>query len=86
MKNIELTEFIKCAKDPVHFVNNHAYVFNINTQKIDQIKCFKYQEEFLADLHNNKNNIVLKSRQCIPEGTCVDTPNGPKLKIGRAHV
>lgn len=62
-KQQKIAEFIKCLKDPVYFVNNYAYIFNINTQSISKIKCFEYQEEFIRNLHSNRNNIVLKSRQ-----------------------
>lgn len=63
MNQEQLKEYIKCAKDPVYFINGHGYAFNIEKGSVSKIKCFTYQEEFLRNLKNEKNNIVLKSRQ-----------------------
>lgn len=73
-------EYIKCAKDPAYFLNNYGFVFDAQKQSMAQMKCFEYQEDCLKKFHKYRNNIVLKSRQCLPKGTLVDTPNG-KIKI-----
>ena len=50
------------------------------------MKCFEYQNDCIYKFHKHRNNIILKSRQCLPEDTFVDTPQGPKaiqdFKIG----
>lgn len=82
----QLSEYIKCAKDPVYFFNTYGYVFDMRTSQVGRLTCFPYQEDYIRQLHLHKNNIVLKSRQCIPEDVFVDTPNGPKaiqdFKVG----
>jgi len=79
-------EYLKCAASPTYFLNTYGYVFDAKKQTVSKMTCFKYQEDCLYAYHKNRNNIILKSRQCLPEGTSVDTPSGPiaiqNLKIG----
>jgi hypothetical protein len=75
----EIQEYIKCAKDPIYFLNNYGYVYDIRKSKVDKLSCFDYQENAIRNFVKYQNNIVLKSRQCLPEDTFVNTPNGPKL-------
>jgi hypothetical protein len=73
-----LQERIKCAKSPVYFLNNYGYVFDAVAKSIRKMKCFEYQERCVDVFHKNQNSIILKSRQCLPGDTYVDTPDGPK--------
>jgi hypothetical protein len=75
----EIQEYIKCAKDPIYFLNNYGFVYDIRKSKVDKLSCFDYQENAIRNFVKYQNNIVLKSRQCLPEDTFVNTPNGPKL-------
>jgi len=63
MNKAQLNEYIKCAKDPVYFINNYGQAFNIKTNHVSKINCFEYQEDLLYRLQHNRNNIILKSRQ-----------------------
>jgi hypothetical protein len=63
MDNQDFTEFIKCAKDPVYFLNNYGYVFDMRKKMVSQLNCFPYQEQVVKDYTKNKNIIILKSRQ-----------------------
>lgn len=74
----EIQEYIKCAKDPVYFLNNYGYVYDIRKSKVDKLSCFEYQENVLKNYIKYQNNIILKSRQCLPEDTFISTPDGPK--------
>jgi len=80
------SEYIKCATDPLYYLNNYGYVFDAQKQRVNKMTCFEYQEDCVFKFHKYRNNVVLKSRQCLPENTFVDTPNGPKaiqdFKIG----
>jgi len=82
----KIIEFAKCVKSPIYYLNTYGHVFNARESKITPMKCFEYQKNVIRKFHNYRNNIILKSRQCVPGGTCVDTPNGQKaiqdFKIG----
>lgn len=56
-------EFIRCASDPVYFLNTYGYVFDAKKQRVMPMTCFKYQEKCMRNFHKFKNSIVLKSRQ-----------------------
>ena len=73
-------EYLKCAIDPVYYLNNYGYVFDAKKQRVDKMTCFEYQEECIMKYHNYRNNIILKSRQCLPIGTYIKGVNG-KTKI-----
>ena len=59
----EIREFARCARDPIYFLNNYGYVYDIRKSKVDKMTCFGYQEEALSNFVKYQNNIVLKSRQ-----------------------
>lgn len=71
-------EYLKCATDPIYFLNTYGYVFDARKQRVEKMKCFEYQEDCVFKFHKHRNNVVLKSRQCLPEGTFVDTATGTK--------
>ena len=82
----ETIEFIKCARDPIYFMNTYGYIYDITKSTIDRLSLFDIQKDVLENYVKNKNNIILKSRQCVPFNTFIDTPDGPKaiqeFKIG----
>ena len=73
-----IKEKYKCAKSPIYYLNTYGYVFDAKKKKISKMQCFDYQERCVKDFHRFQNNIVLKSRQCLPGDTFVDTPDGSK--------
>jgi hypothetical protein len=70
-------EKIKCAMSPLYYLNTYGHVFDAKKKKVTPMHCFDYQKRCVNDFHKFQNNIVLKSRQCLPADTFVDTPNGP---------
>lgn len=78
MLTYEQQEYINCARSPLHYLDNYGHVFNAEKQMITRMKCFEYQRKCIKAFHKHQNNIVLKSRQCLPIDTFVDTPSGPK--------
>lgn len=76
--NFAIKEKYKCAKSPIYYLNTYGHVFDAKKKKIDKMQCFTYQERCVKDFHKHRNNIVLKSRQCLPGDTFIDTPDGPK--------
>lgn len=63
MTREELVEYVKCTKDPVHFLNTHGYVYDVAKRRVDRLSCFAFQEDIVKKFQRNQNNIVLKSRQ-----------------------
>ena len=63
MTTQETLEFIKCAKDPIYFMNTYGYIFDITKNEVSRLTMFDYQDDVITNFNKNKNNIVLKSRQ-----------------------
>ena len=63
MNKKELGEYIKCAKDPIYFLNKYYYSYNIFKYDFDKINLFDYQEDVLKKINENNRTIFLKSRQ-----------------------
>jgi hypothetical protein len=78
-------EMVKCTQSAEYYLSTYGMVYHPKKGHV-KFRLFDYQREELESFQNNRFNIVLKSRQCIPKGTCVDTPSGPvnieNLKIG----
>lgn len=75
--NFHQSEYIKCAAEPIYYINKYGYTFDASKNIVAPMKCFEYQEDCLTKFHKHRNNIILKSRQCLPKNTFVDTPRGP---------
>lgn len=56
-------EWFKCAMDPIYFINNYGYAFNVKSGAFDRISCFEYQEKVIKSYLKFRDNIILKSRQ-----------------------
>ena len=63
MTQQETIEFIKCARDPLYFLNTYGYIFDITKNTIARLNLFEYQEEVVIKYEKHKNNIILKARQ-----------------------
>lgn len=63
MDQSQISEYIKCLKNPVYFLNTYGFIFDLKTSKVGKLTCFPFQEDYIQQLHTHKNNIVLKSRQ-----------------------
>jgi len=65
MTRDELQEYLKCAQDPIYFLNKYGKILNIakTPVQLDDLECFPYQEDILRKFQKHQNNIVLKSRQ-----------------------
>jgi len=68
----QVQEFVKCAKDVNYFASNFVKVVHPDRGLIP-IKLYDYQQELLSHFKENRNCIVLSSRQ---SGKCLggDTP------------
>ena len=62
LKEIVAEEYIKCSKDPIHFMRKYCMIQHPTRGKIS-FQLFPFQEKTLTEFKNNRFNIVLKSRQ-----------------------
>lgn len=74
----ELKEWTDTALDPIYFIDEYCKAYDITKDKVDNIKCFEYQRRVIGKFIDERWNIILKSRQCLPAGTRVNTPLGVK--------
>jgi hypothetical protein len=62
IKQIIQQQYMMCAKDPVFFMRNYCYIQHPKRGKI-KFNLYDFQENSLAELRDNRYNIILKSRQ-----------------------
>ena len=58
----DIQELAKCANDPVYFIKNYVKIQH-PTKGIVPFELFDYQLEMIDCIHNNKDTIILCSRQ-----------------------
>lgn len=58
----QLDEYVKCAQDPIHFINTHIKIISLDKGLI-LFKLFDYQEKFIRAIHENRFVISLMPRQ-----------------------
>jgi hypothetical protein len=58
----ELNEYLKCSKDPVHFIENYCQVISLDEGMV-KFKLRGYQDELIKHYDSNRFNVVLASRQ-----------------------
>ena len=62
LKKIIRQEYIRCAKDPVHFMKKYCYIQHPQRGRI-QFNLYPFQEKVLGKFKDNPYSIILKSRQ-----------------------
>ena len=62
LKKIIRQEYLKCAKDPVHFMKKYCYIQHPQRGRI-QFNLYPFQEKVLKLVQDNPYSIILKSRQ-----------------------
>ena len=62
LKQIIQSEYLKCAKDPVHFMRKYCKIQHPTRGKIN-FDLYPFQEKSLTQFKDNDYNIILKSRQ-----------------------
>ena len=58
----ELNEYLKCSKDPVHFIENYCQVISLDEGMV-KFKLRGYQDRLIKHYDANRFNVVLASRQ-----------------------
>jgi hypothetical protein len=62
LKEIVREEYIKCSKDPIHFMRKYCMIQHPVRGKVP-FHLYEFQEKTLTELSKNRFNIILKSRQ-----------------------
>lgn len=62
LKEIIKKEYVKCSKDPIHFMKKYCMIQHPTRGKIP-FHLFPFQEDTLTQFAEHRYNVVLKSRQ-----------------------
>jgi hypothetical protein len=62
IKKVIAQEYLRCAKDPVHFMRKYCYIQHPQRGRI-QFNLYPFQEKVLTLLRDNDYTTILKSRQ-----------------------
>ena len=62
LKQIIRQEYVRCAKDPVHFMKKYCYIQHPQRGRI-LFQLYPFQETTLTHFQENDYSIILKSRQ-----------------------
>ena len=52
----KLSEFLKCAQDPVYFAQKYVKIINLD-EGLVPFKMYDFQEKLVNNFHNNRFNI-----------------------------
>ena len=66
----QVTEFLKCAQDPVYFAQKYMKIINLD-EGLVPFKMYDFQEKLVNNFHNNRFNICKMPRQSGKSTTVV---------------
>jgi hypothetical protein len=84
-----IQELVRCQRDPIYFIENYIMVVDPVKGAVPMI-LYEYQKEMITSIHNNKDTIILASRQMgkttvvamyVIWLTCFANKDEPKLCI-----
>ena len=58
----QISEYLKCAADPVYFTETYMKIISIDEGLIN-FKLFDYQKEMLKSMQDNRNTVIATARQ-----------------------
>jgi len=58
----EFQEYLKCSKDPIHFIQNYCTIISLD-EGLVKFDLRGYQENLIKHYDENRFNVVLASRQ-----------------------
>ena len=58
----ELDEYLKCSKDPCHFIENYTQIISLDEGMVP-FKLRGYQDKLIKHYDNSRFSVVLASRQ-----------------------
>lgn len=74
-----IQELVRCQKDPIYFLEKYIKVTHPTRGAVD-FKLFEYQKHMVLNIHENKDIIILASRQlgkCFQFETTINTIKQP---------
>lgn len=66
----QITEYVKCAKDPIYFSENYIQIVHVDHGLIP-MRLYDYQREIINKITNNRRAAVVTSRQAGKTTTAV---------------
>jgi len=75
-----IMELKRCMNDPIYFIEKYVKVQH-PTKGTVPMELYEYQKEMIDSIHNNKDSIILASRQmgkCFSTNTVIDVIEPPK--------
>ena len=66
----QVTEFLKCAQDPVYFAQKYVKIINLD-EGLVPFKMYDFQEQLVNNFHSNRFNICKMPRQSGKSTTVV---------------
>ena len=66
----QVTEFLKCAQDPVYFAQKYVKIINLD-EGLVPFQMYDFQEKLVNNFHNNRFNICKMPRQSGKSTTVV---------------
>jgi hypothetical protein len=58
----QIREFIRCSKDPIHFIENYVKIITLDKGFV-QISLYPFQRQAITDINENRRVIVKAGRQ-----------------------
>ena len=83
----QIEEYVKCARDPLHFIENYAKIVSLDKGVIP-FAVYPYQRRIIEAIHNNKDTLAKLFRQAgkaLPLNTPIATEHGLR-PIGEIDV
>ena len=72
----QIAEYVKCAKDPIHFIENHVHIVTLDEGK-KLMKLYPFQKDIVRAIQNNRFVIAKLPRQ---SGKCLGIYTKVKIR------
>lgn len=75
-----IMELKRCMNDPIYFIEKYVKVQH-PTKGVVPMELYEYQKEMIDSIHNNKDSVILASRQlgkCVSTNTVINVITPPK--------
>lgn len=83
-----LTEFARCAEDPVYFIETYMRVIHVDFGLIP-FQLRPYQKQLIQNIHNNRRTITTMARQsgkCLESSATINIRNKKTKEIRKISI